>query len=273
MPRQALLAASQAPNFEATLRESRAEDTIVAPALGSEQATVTASEAAGSEGVDTGFVWVEDNYEGFDWSRYPNHCRSSAYYVETLLHPRYKHCLDVAWAEKPDWLESSDRNFQALWAKYESLPKPRVRPTMKKSNNIDDAIDCYINPAGAADNEEDEYESWKRSEPVAKKGSPNANNPIKYWVGLQDSYANLSKFAINMLSIPGSSCECERLFSELGDLLEPRQRNISPRLLAAIQCVRRWIRAGFWDGKVIVKDPMTVEEMDAKYGVDRWETQ
>jgi hypothetical protein len=51
---------------------------------------------------------------------------------------------------------------------------------MKRSNNIDDAIDCYIDLAGAADNEEDKYESWKRSEPVAKKGSPNANNPIKY---------------------------------------------------------------------------------------------
>ena len=34
-------------------------------------------------------------------------------------------------------------------------------------------------------------------------------------------------------------------FSELGDLLEPRRRGISPKLLAVIQCVRRWQRAGF----------------------------
>jgi hypothetical protein len=122
-----------------------------------------------------------------------------------------------------------------LWATYKSLPKPCVRPTVKP-NNIDNAIDSFIDPSGTRNNEEDEYESWKRSEPVALWGSPDANNPIKYWVGLQDQYPNLSKLAINMLSIPGSSCECERLFSELGDLLKPCQQNISPELLAAIQC-------------------------------------
>jgi hypothetical protein len=158
---------------------------------------------------------------------------SPAYYAAKILYPRYKHYLDAAWAEKPDWLESNNRNFQTLWATYKSLPKPRVRPKVKP-NDINDAIDCYIDPAGVTDNEEDEYKSWERSEPVAKRGSDSAKYPIKYWVELQDRYSNLSKFAIDMLSIPGSSCECERMFSELGDLLEPRRRNVSPQLLAAI---------------------------------------
>ena len=39
------------------------------------------------------------------------------------------------------------------------------------------------------------------------------------------------------------------MFSELGDLLEPRRRAISPQLLAAIQCVRRWLKAGFGKGR------------------------
>lgn len=199
---------------------------------------------------------------------------SPAYYAATILHPRYNHYLDAAWAEKPDWLESSNRNFQSLWAKYKSLPKPRTKPIFKP-NDIDDAIDSFIDPSGVTDNEEDEYESWKRSEPVAAKGSDSANNPIKYWVSLEDRYPNLSKLAIDMLSIPGSSCECERLFSELGDLLEPRRRNISPQLLAAIQCDRRWIRAGFGGGEVAMKDlieSLTDDEMDAKFGVHTWES-
>ncbi|KAA8619848.1 Dimer-Tnp-hAT domain-containing protein [Pyrenophora tritici-repentis] len=85
------------------------------------------------------------------------------------------------------------------------------------------------------------------------------------------SYLNAAKFAIDMLSIPGSSCECERLFSELGDLLEPRRHSISPQLLAAIQCDRRWIRAGFGTGEVPVKEAISDEEMDAKYGVHKWD--
>ncbi|KAI1680968.1 Dimer-Tnp-hAT dimerization containing protein [Pyrenophora tritici-repentis] len=191
---------------------------------------------------------------------------SPAYYAATILHPRYKSYLDAAWADKPDWLESSNRKFQHLWAEYKSLPKPRLRPKVRH-NDIDDAINSFIEPAGLTENEEDEYEAWKRSEPIASEGV----DPIKYWVGLRDRYPSLSKFAIDMLSIPGSSCECERLFSELGDLLEPRRRSISPQLLAAIQCDRRWIRAGFGSGEVPVKEAISDEEMDAKYGVHKWD--
>ncbi|KAI1684896.1 Dimer-Tnp-hAT dimerization containing protein [Pyrenophora tritici-repentis] len=190
---------------------------------------------------------------------------SPAYYAATILHPRYKSYLDAAWADKPDWLESSNRKFQHLWAEYKSLPKPRLRPKVRH-NDIDDAINSFIEPAGLTENEEDEYEAWKRSEPIASEGV----DPIKYWVGLRDRYPSLSKFAIDMLSIPGSSCECERLFSELGDLLEPRRRSISPQLLAAIQCDRRWIRAGFGSGEVPVKEAISDEEMDAKYGVHNY---
>lgn len=91
---------------------------------------------------------------------------------------------------------------------------------------------------------------------------------------MRDRYPNLSKFAINMLSIPGSSYKCERLFSELGDLLKPRRRNISLQLLAALQCDRRWIRARFGGYEVTVKDmaSLTDEEIDAKFGVHTWES-
>ncbi|KAG9388181.1 Dimer-Tnp-hAT domain containing protein [Pyrenophora tritici-repentis] len=148
---------------------------------------------------------------------------SPAYYAATILHPRYKATL-----------------------------------TQLRHNDIDDAINSFIEPAGLTENEEDEYEAWKRSEPIASEGV----DPIKYWVGLRDRYPSLSKFAIDMLSIPGSA---------LGDLLEPRRRSISPQLLAAIQCDRRWIRAGFGSGEVPVKEAISDEEMDAKYGVHKWD--
>jgi hypothetical protein len=55
---------------------------------------------------------------------------------------------------------------------------------------------------------------------------------------LAPKYPNLSRLAIDILTIPASSCECERLFSELGDLLEPRRRKIRAQLLAALQLIR-----------------------------------
>lgn len=131
----------------------------------------------------------------------------------------------------------NNRNFNALWAEYRTLPKTRVRP-QTLSNDLDDAIDSLCNPTRSTD-DDDEYTRWRRCEPVAERDSPNALDPIQHWIGLREQYPNLSRLAFNILSIPASSCECERMFSELGDLLEPHQRGISPKLLAAIQCVRR----------------------------------
>jgi hypothetical protein len=144
---------------------------------------------------------------------------SPAYYAATILHPRYKSFCDSVWAEKPEWLSLNNRNFYALWAEYNTTPKPQAR-LQKLSNDLDDAIDSLCNPMRAPTyTDEDEYTRWKRCEPVAEKDSPNALNPTQYWMGLREQDPNLSRLALDVLSIPASSCECERMFSELGNLL------------------------------------------------------
>jgi hypothetical protein len=104
------------------------------------------------------------------------------------------------------------------------------------SSDIDDAIDSILNSSTASSltADKDEFKKWKRCEPAAERGTEHADNPIKYWVSMQHCYPSLSKLALDVLSIPASSCESEHLFSELGDLLEPRQRLLGPQLLAAI---------------------------------------
>jgi hypothetical protein len=202
---------------------------------------------------------------------------SPAYYAATILHPYYKTYCEVAWADKPEWLNANNRAFQALWGEYKGSPsRPAARRPRVVVNDIDDAIEALVDPKASAaaaatdDSELDEYERWKRWEPRAEKGSEAANNPIKYWVGLRDRYPDLARIALDLISIPASSCECERMFSELGDLLEPRRRAISPQLLAAIQCVRRWRKAGFGDS---FETPRTTDdEIDLTYQLCDWDT-
>jgi hypothetical protein len=198
---------------------------------------------------------------------------SPAYYAATLLHPRYTTYCELAWADKPEWLEANNSAFRALWAEYNTSPRAVRRPKVI-SSEIDDAIEALIDPDGAAaaaDGDIDEYEKWKAREPKANKDSYAAVHPIRYWIGLRDRYPNLSRMAIDVLSIPASSCECERMFSELGDLLEPRRRQISRQLLAAIQCVRRWYRAGFDQCSSIATATLTDAEIDAIYGWCDWD--
>ena len=67
---EVLLEASQATTFESQLRNSRPEAEIVAPADGSEEATVASSSVAdeAAERLDQNF---EDNYDSIDWLRLP----------------------------------------------------------------------------------------------------------------------------------------------------------------------------------------------------------
>jgi hypothetical protein len=182
---------------------------------------------------------------------------SPAYYAATILHPRYKTFCDSAWAEKPEWISANNPNFNVLWAGYNATPKPRVRP-QQATGDLDDAIDSLCNPASApTDRDEDEYIRWKRCEPVAEKDSASALDPIQYWIGLEDRYPNLSQLALDVLSIPASSCECERMFSEL---------------LAAIQCVRRWRRA-FQNNTVVgitETELVTDEELELLFNISHW---
>lgn len=107
---------------------------------------------------------------------------------------------------------------------------------------IDEAIAAVMGIDSDDDEATDEYERWRRLEPRWSFEQYSQQCPIKYWVALKGKYPTLSRFAIDILSIPASSCECERMFSELSDLLEPRRRNLGPQLLAALQCIRAWIR-------------------------------
>lgn len=72
---QALVTGSQAPTFEARIRESRDKDTITAPPEGSERAAAAASEAPDDNEDDEDEEFEEfdshlkDKYEGIDWSR------------------------------------------------------------------------------------------------------------------------------------------------------------------------------------------------------------
>jgi hypothetical protein len=108
---------------------------------------------------------------------------SPAYYAATILYPFYKTYCDLAWAYRPDWLETNNRAFNALWAQYRTH-LATLRPIRIVTNDIDDAIDGLIEPntenLSASPGDLDEYQRWKQCEPRAEKGLNDANNPIGY---------------------------------------------------------------------------------------------
>jgi hypothetical protein len=90
---------------------------------------------------------------------------------------------------------------------------------------------------------DDEYDIWKREAPLAED-DPLARHPINYWLVTRSRYPVLSQLALDIYSIPAASADCERIFSELGDLLSVRRLNMKPELLSALQSIRSWRRIG-----------------------------
>jgi hypothetical protein len=74
-PRKALVEASQALDFEARLRDTQAEEAIIPPIEGSEQATITTTNELNTRSFDE---YLEDNFEGIDWDRIPLYMKPMA---------------------------------------------------------------------------------------------------------------------------------------------------------------------------------------------------
>lgn len=75
------------------------------------------------------------------------------------------------------------------------------------------------------------------------------DDPIAWWLQpvQQVKYPNLSKMAINVLSIPAMSADVERLFSSAGLTLLDRRNRIGTKLLEALECLKSWLKIKEFD--------------------------
>ena len=63
----------------------------------------------------------------------------------------------------------------------------------------------------------------------------------------QATYPNLSKMALNLLSIPAMSAAPERLFSSCKITLTDRRNKLSVRVIEALECLRSWYQVQRFD--------------------------
>ncbi|KAF7449963.1 Dimer-Tnp-hAT multi-domain protein [Pyrenophora tritici-repentis] len=117
-------------------------------------------------------------------------------------------------------------------------------------SSFDDAIDAILDKDGEHTIEE----------------GPTA---VQYWLSLKPKYPHLSRLAIDVLTIPTSSSDCERVFAGTGDIIEPQRRKIGAQLLAALVCLQRWTRAGFTTPSTTTAAKHTDEELTEEFAIGR----
>ena len=87
----------------------------------------------------------------------------------------------------------------------------------------------------------DEWDAW-----MAELPDPNdqyVTDPIVYWFVRQFKYSRLSQMALDTLTIPAMSAECERLFSAAGRLLNSSRSSLDIVIASMCMALRSWLRA------------------------------
>jgi hypothetical protein len=84
---------------------------------------------------------------------------------------------------------------------------------------------------------EDKYEIWKRQPALAEEDRLSLN-PLLYWESVAGQFPILSKFAIDVLTIPAAAADCERTFSELSNMLGTRRLHMKLELISALQSLK-----------------------------------
>jgi hypothetical protein len=118
---------------------------------------------------------------------------------------------------------------------------------------------------------EDEYDSWLKEPMWTSDQHKKGPTALQYWLSLKPKYPNLSQLAIDVLTIPASSSDCERNFAGTSDILKPQRRKIDAQLLAALVCLQRWTRAGFTIPSTTTAAKDANEELTEEFAIGTWE--
>jgi DNA-binding PadR family transcriptional regulator len=168
--------------------------------------------------------------------------RSSAYVAAIVLSPHRKwHYFDTAWEEHPEWIESNKTAVEDLW-------KSRYAPVAKSAESSAQSLvekPLVKNSFLAWEDEHedpelptpfDEYQNYISAPRIKVK------DVRKWWLEdtQQTLYPNLSKMALDLLSIPAMSAEPERLFSDTKITLQDRRNRLGIDIIEAIECIKSW---------------------------------
>lgn len=203
--------------------------------------------------------------------------QTPVYYTATALHPRYKVYFKRVWRNKTPQLSLLQAQFQQVWAEYKPncVAATTLTPSPKsKLSSFDDAIDSILDhddSDDAAIEEGDEYTRWLLEPMWTAKQHKEGPTALQYWQQLAPKYPNLSRLALDVLTIPASSAECERVFSCTGDITEPQRRKMGSQLLAALVCVQRWTQAGFTTQRAAVVAEDNDDKLIDEFAINRWE--
>ena len=174
------------------------------------------------------------------WSKMDKYYRLSddtpAYIAAIVLHPSRKwRYIERHW--KSEWIAPAKASMRDFWEKkYKPSDETTTSsdPCLAKSPNeffewLKEDDDTLIG---------DEYSRY-----CALPQVPGIKQGYRWWLEptQQTSFPNLSKMALNILSIPAMSADPERLFSGAKITISDRRNRLGIHTIEALECLKSWL--------------------------------
>jgi hypothetical protein len=176
--------------------------------------------------------------------------QSIAWFAGVVLHPRFKYAwFDDKWtsAGEARALISSKTKLRQLWesaykpdedsGRLERSPEP-VEQESYLERILNQQAPTSMSRSTRPSARKDEMYLYLQEPPTALLGV------MEYWKAREADWPHLTSMALDFMSIPAMSSECERIFSSCGKVTTPESSRLSGKMLWHLECLKNWQRRG-----------------------------
>jgi len=169
---------------------------------------------------------------------------SPAYIAALVLDPNSKwKYIESNW--KREWVTQARVMMDSLWDDYKPNPQASMTSTLAPEASSKNAFSQWKKRHQSTPSSEDEYRRYCASECTYEV------NPRSWWLEKtqQMSYPNLSRLALDILSIPAMSADPEHLFSSAKLLISYLRNKLGMDIIEAFECLKSWYKIKGWEGE------------------------
>jgi hypothetical protein len=174
------------------------------------------------------------------WAKMDKYYRLSdstpVYVAAVVLHPqrKWRH-IQKHW--DPQWQEAARVQMKEFWEKSYK-PSPTNPPPLCELSSRRPKNDFFKWLDDSQDEVVDEYEQYC-ADPIVL----GVHQGLDWWMETtqQKRYPNLSKMAMDILSIPAMSADPERLFSGAKITITDRRNRLGITSIQAVECLKSWM--------------------------------
>jgi hypothetical protein len=190
----------------------------------------------------------------------------SYYCVATILNPQLRLIwFKDHWRKHPSWHKKAEASMKAVFQQYvdaeaeeveDDEPAQLTRRKLPGGEYHDDgyertlSVDMSLLTGSRSYKKQRKttelqqyYDSYQEDFTMAKDDSPLFKDPLTWWLEVgRHSYPTLYKIALDFLSIPCTSCDCERAFSGGRRTCTFERNKLCGHTIEALQLQKNWLR-------------------------------